>query len=614
MDRKSKYTRKRNSTEEDKKFILSFDINVLNLFCSFVMSKNRTIKKSNLIALRTLFSEIHPDSFKNDPDKLARVQFINRALEARIEKRLDNQTLILAHANGGLLKDDIIAGISEFSEMSNAEIEYVNLTVSKCLKNSYFNAMADKFRDLADEYRGTDYKDRDPLIDKFETAIGETSSYFRRVKNDNTDTGYFCLKKEVMDSKVREFYDQLASPSNKLKTGMVGMNELLNGGFESGRCYLFFGLQGEGKSTTLLNLAYQIKKYNTNYQLKDPTKIPCILYLTQENSERETFERLYNITTKPDNVVDSTPDLILRDMVEEGKLTLTGDNPIDLIIKYKAGGTCDTTYLYSLIDDLEDDGYEVICVIQDYVKRIHCEDPNLRKDIRLELGEVVNDFHRLAEFKDIPVISASQLNRDATSRIDEGRQKNKADLLRLIGRSNIGESMLMLDNADGSFIIAPEMSVEGYKFLGIQTIKTRYRSVKRSHIYQPYSPDCAIKLLEDDMLAEPLFKDTLRPANPMSQMNGGNHIAPVKSSLQLTSITNLDDGVMLRNDNPAPTNHILANRLTYSSAPNNAAGYRANVIQPARMVTPMPFSINPNYYAAQAAYTPKTPLPFDIIL
>ena len=31
-----------------------------------------------------------------------------------------------------------------------------------------------------------------------------------------------------------------------------------------------------------INLAYQIKKYNKGYKPKDPTKRPCVLYLTME--------------------------------------------------------------------------------------------------------------------------------------------------------------------------------------------------------------------------------------------------------------------------------------------------------------------------------------------
>ena len=78
---------------------------------------------------------------------------------------------------------------------------------------------------------------------------------------------------------------------------MQGVNTLVGGGFECTRAYLFLGMAGIGKSMLLLNLALQMKKANKGYIPKDPTKIPTILFLTQENSVEETVDRICNIIT-----------------------------------------------------------------------------------------------------------------------------------------------------------------------------------------------------------------------------------------------------------------------------------------------------------------------------
>ena len=80
----------------------------------------------------------------------------------------------------------------------------------------------------------------------------------------------------------------------------------------------------------------------------------------------------------------ATERLIVRKLREEGELVLNDDSPIDIVIKYKANKSVDTSYLYTLVDDLEDDGYEVICLVQDHVKRIRSiyNSP----DLRIELG------------------------------------------------------------------------------------------------------------------------------------------------------------------------------------------------------------------------------------
>ena len=71
--------------------------------------------------------------------------------------------------------------------------------------------------------------------------------------------------------------------------GMQGLNEMVGGGFESGRVYMLLGITGIGKSISLLNLVYQLKRYNRNYKTKDPTKTPCIVLLTMENTVVETI-------------------------------------------------------------------------------------------------------------------------------------------------------------------------------------------------------------------------------------------------------------------------------------------------------------------------------------
>ena len=43
-------------------------------------------------------------------------------------------------------------------------------------------------------------------------------------------------------------------------------------------------------------MCYQIKKANKGYKPKDPLKRPAILYLTQENKENETIDRLFSLS------------------------------------------------------------------------------------------------------------------------------------------------------------------------------------------------------------------------------------------------------------------------------------------------------------------------------
>ena len=76
--RKSKFKKNKSSSSNEGKFIIPFDLEALNLFCSYVVSENRNIRKSSYINMRNLFSVIHEDSFKNDDEKMKRVNFIKK--------------------------------------------------------------------------------------------------------------------------------------------------------------------------------------------------------------------------------------------------------------------------------------------------------------------------------------------------------------------------------------------------------------------------------------------------------------------------------------------------------------------------------------------------------
>ena len=129
--------------------------------------------------------------------------------------------------------------------------------------------------------------------------------------------------------------------------------------------------------------------------------------------------------------------------------------------------------------------------------------------MRLGLGAVIDEFKEFAIDKQIPVITASQMNREATSKVDDGRKNRTVDLVRNLGRNNIGESLLILENADAAFIITPETTKFGKKYLGVSSVKTRYKGASLFTFFQPYNNERPIELEQDTNLAQPVFKDTL---------------------------------------------------------------------------------------------------------
>ena len=431
LERRAKYSGQGSSVVKgNKQLDLNLDLRTLDIMCKSLVTDNQTIRRGQLVNLRNLIHLINPDSYINDFEKSKRVSFIKKGIEARLDMNLTDPYMIMTHIYGGILDSDIV-NFDEFKGLTGAELSWMNNMVSEALKYTHVYNNVDVLAELCSRIRSADYGSKAEIVAEFEKAINNIQNDFRRSKHEDRTEAIFSLREGYFEDIMYDTYNTLNSPRRKLVTGMQGMNELLGGGFENGRCYVYFGLPGEGKSSVVLNMIYQLKKYNKDYKTKDPTKRPCIVLLTMENTVTESVERLFGMATGRPAMTDFSPEGAINMLREEGELYLTDASPIDIIIKFQPSNSVDTSYLYTLTEDLEDQGMEVIAMFQDYIGRIRSTER--LQDTRLEYGAIVDEFKTYAEIKDIPIITVAQLNRDASKHIDEGRKASKSDLVRLIG-------------------------------------------------------------------------------------------------------------------------------------------------------------------------------------
>lgn len=515
IERRQRYSGQgRTYVKSQAKVPIKFDLQSLDLMCSFVLSENRNVKRIQYINLRNLIAMLDLEMYINDQEAYKRIMFIRKGLEARLIKDLTNPVTIIKYINGGIMDDDII-DINTFVSLSNAEIEWLNETISNALNYSFIWMDADRAIELFTKFKAADYRSVSGIVDEIEAFVANLNTKFRKAKVAKATDQVFSLRDESFRNIVSEICTELNNQYRKLQTGMQGLNRLIGGGFENTRAYLFIGMTGIGKSMTLLDIAYQIKKYNKGYIPKDPTKTPCVVILSMENSVTETFQRLFQMAVGGDvNLQNYTPDEIMYMLKTTGELFLTDDSPIDIIIKFKPNRSEDTSYLYTLTEDLEDEGYEVICMIQDHVKRMKATTG--QTDVRLELGDVVNEMKTFAMIKDIPLITVSHVNRDGVRVIDSSSTGNKVDLTRMLGAAFIGESMLMLDNIDFGCILNVEYDEEGHKYAVFKGVKFRIQH-EEDYICQPYEYDNDMKL-QEDLYSDPVYRTTLSPV-PVYQNN-----------------------------------------------------------------------------------------------
>lgn len=326
---------------------------------------------------------------------------------------------------------------------------------------------------------------------------------------------------------VREAAGEMQAPSALIRTGVQYLNDMLNGGFESGRTYMFLGLPGGFKSGTLLNACVWAldSGINGHVRAKDPTKVPVVLYVTQENSRNETLDRLYGLANGCTASLRDAEDPDEAADVIEGLLA-PPDSRVRLEVKYRANRSIRVADLDTMIDELASEGKEVVMLVHDYVKRIKSNEKF--EEVRHELGAVVNDFSTLAKARKIPVVTASQLNREAYRVIEEASNRSGGgDAARRVGASHIGESTLMVENLDWGAVIHREetsSSVEGGGYdkrtwLTFKLIKQRGKSPERVYFAHPFSTELRIQTDTDQRRPASVTElaDGLRDARPQSR-------------------------------------------------------------------------------------------------
>jgi hypothetical protein len=516
----------------------SIPLSTMILYANYILKTIHTSNRGVLTDLRELLTMIDPG--KNFSVEQVRERnsyfFLKQLLDARL-KGYENRDILMEAALDGLDVKNIFPLRKLDEPLGSNELAFIEQNIGNN-RNSFYtqsimSTMYTQYSDFAIANETEKYK----IIKDVQKQIVEVN---RKIKENvcvsSVSESLSLSDDEQFEATVAHMYNRAIDGSTKLKTGIQAINRSLNGGFENDRCYIYLGLPGEGKSSTLLNLTLQIKGNNKDIVTKDPTKRPTILFLTMENTLNETLERVFSILVSDEDISEFGGHKEIMQLLRQNGLGVTNDSPIDIEFRYVPSNSVDTDYLYTIYDEMSANGQEVVCLVQDYIKRIRPRDFKLMGgDMRIALGAVVDEFKEFAIAKHIPVITASQLNRDAAKIIDEGRKSSEADLVRKVGRANIGESTLITENADSAFILVPEDGADGRKYLGMANAKKRFKTQSSQFFYLPYSKERPLELLQDIHLAEPLSKLSLNELKTATNENN-----------------NGSWGALLGNDKPKP--------------------------------------------------------------
>ena len=500
----------------------SLPLSTIILYANYILKTIHTSNRGVLTDLRELLTMIDPG--KNFSVEQVRERnsyfFLKQLLDARL-KGYENRDILMEAALNGLDVKNIFPLRKLEEPLGSNELAFIEQNIGNNRNSFYTQSIMSTMYTQYSDFAIANETEKFKILKDVQKQIVDVN---RKIKENvcvsSVSESLSLSNDEQFEATVAHMYNRAIDGSTKLKTGIQAINRSLNGGFENDRCYIYLGLPGEGKSSTLLNLTLQIKGHNKDIVTKDPTKRPTILFLTMENTLNETLERVFSILVSDDDISEFGGHKEIMQLLRQNGLGVSNDSPIDIEFRYVPSNSVDTDYLYTIYDEMSANGQEVVCLVQDYIRRIRPRDFKLMGgDMRIALGAVVDEFKEFAVAKHIPVITASQLNRDAAKIIDEGRKSSEADLVRKVGRANIGESTLITENADSAFILVPEDGADGRKYLGMANAKKRFKTQSSQFFYLPYSKERPLELLQDIHLAEPLSKLSLNELKTATNEN-----------------------------------------------------------------------------------------------
>lgn len=508
---------------------LNYNIEDMDMFCSYVMNMSDTVSRSALTNLQTMFEIMDMRPYSNNDLMLSRIEFIKLALDARLNLELERKRLIITHIQRNCDKhyEDLIENIIEnIQKISESSCKYINQTVFENLLEGYSMVYAKKLNKLFLKQDQGYYKTMKDFSADFKNLMASYQDTFYRIEKYNKSTNEFDLSVGNIKSKVKGFLKRIKAPSNKLKTGLQYLNRMFNGGLESGRSYLFMGVTGVGKSIVLLSVASWIAKYNV-LPKPEGVKSLAVLFISQENSDIETFERYFNINATSGNIKDYDEDSLIDELMRNNLLLGDDSNGINIVFKFFSDREIGVTDIDRMIADYEKDGIHIVAVVQDYIEKLN---PKFKfTELRHALGSIATELSELAKKYNIPVISAAQLNRTASSTIDNAIANNKKNTTKLLGKQNVSESWDMMKNVDAAVIINREVddrSGSEKEYLGFKLEKYRGKpSDDKIFLFlHPFDEHNGI-LLTPDIDTKPLSRTSIEDFEPMG---GTTNNTPIK--------------------------------------------------------------------------------------
>jgi replicative DNA helicase len=481
-----------------------------------------------------LFAGADPMTYAAEDNKAACLFLIKKLTDMIINSSvaLPRDIIIDSLDLSGRYSDSAAVELEEIKSqsISDQELKALDTKISQELKYNIIAQKTDALTKQLTDIKTQNYDDLGNALEKLEgtiTDVDYTFKHSRETVDENKNTLVFdATNMPSLETRFDAISQKLNDPSTTVRTGIQIFNTILDGGYKAERLYVALGVAKAGKSKFLLDSAIWARKFN-NLKAKDSSKKPVIIYLTLENSVDETVVRLYNYATDDNGDMRGVDGATIAQKFAEAGIF--GEPPSefatddietpkpDILIMYRPNNSINVPDIRVMLDEEEKKGNECVFLVIDYMKRLRATHPSKDSNgLRFDLGEITNDLHTLAIDKDIPILTAMQLNRNALADLDQAiTLQEKVSAFAKIGGSNIGESIDIVQNADCVFSINPLMdqkiSPDGAveyteKYLAFNILANRMRSGTDVDTFaQPYVDGNFMRLIEDADSSTPSY-------------------------------------------------------------------------------------------------------------
>ena len=505
---------KRMTEEEEIGLRLADGLNVNFLYRIIELScaNNVIITTSILRRAKELLDLMTVDDLARD--RLLQIHYFvaSKLLEARLEKDLglddfDLLTSYPCHPGKFMVEaEDLMDELTEYQiEISDESIRYMSGEIDARIRFARFAKTIPKLQDTILRFQTNDFDSLQEFVDNdLQESLDYSVNELKIVQSVSFSEGMdFDTTSDSLPHAIEHVHNLRSAPGFHVKTGIKKLNDMLGGnGYDCGRVYTYLGVSGRWKSGMLLNSALWTHLYNTDLEAFDSAKKPCALYVTLENDGAETLERMMSYIA-PEYCENGGLDISKYDpdtLIEHTQENFLLRDDAAIFVKYRANRTINSSHLEGMIDDLRLAGWEVRLLAVDYIDRLNSI--TNEKEERLRLASVVAQLSTLAKGRNIPVVTAGQLNREAMRIIEEQLKRGDGNIAKSLNSSHIGESWGIIKESDVIILGNPQIGKSSdedgeAKYFTLKRLKMRGREVGIKYFAHPFVPGCDMRLQED---------------------------------------------------------------------------------------------------------------------